>query len=62
MFDRYWNAAGGDAPRPWESDPDAWRRRASDDSRLAEPWPQLEAGPVYWMWLSLFEEERGIVG
>lgn len=48
-------------PQPWERDPDGWRNGTSK-GRCAEPWPQLSAGPAYWMWLERFEQEHGIRG
>lgn len=51
-----------DETRPWEADADAWRGGTDAAGRHAEPWPQLAAGPAYWMWLALFEEEHGIDG
>ena len=48
----------GNAPQPWTTDPDAWRGTAA--APPGRPWPQLDAGPLYWMWLELLERERGI--
>ena len=48
----------GDEPQPWTSDPDAWR--GTSDARPSGSWPQLDAGPQYWMWLAMLERERGI--
>lgn len=47
----------GDEPQPWTTDPDAWRGPAS--APASRPWPQLDASPLYWMWLELLERERG---
>ena len=48
----------GDEQHPWATDPDAWRGPAATPA--SRPWPQLDAGPLYWMWLALLERERGI--
>ncbi len=47
---------------PWASDPDAWRGEQQNAPLpfRSEPWPQLDAGPLYWMWCELLERERGI--
>jgi hypothetical protein len=47
---------------PWSTDADAWRGQANQDvpkTPSERHWPQLLAGPLYWMWLELFERERG---
>ena len=59
-------------PEPWATDPEAWRGAPAPDAYDAHDaptlhavlgachWPQLDAAPLYWMWLARFEEERGI--
>ena len=50
---------------PWAQDPDAWRA-AGDGACVDNPpassggWPQLDAAPVYWMWLERLEQDRGL--
>jgi hypothetical protein len=48
---------------PWAADPDAWRSAAppSDPDAVTSPtaWPQLDAAPLYWMWLERLEQQRG---
>ena len=49
---------------PWAADPDAWRRAphppSTGSSAAGHAWPQLQAGPLYWMWLERLEiEGRG---
>jgi hypothetical protein len=46
----------GDEPQPWSTDPDAWRDAGA--ARRSGSWPQLAAGPQYWMWLEMLERER----
>jgi hypothetical protein len=51
---------GGEEPRqPWMADPDAWRGTAPASTPHGG-WPQLAAGPAYWMWLEMLERERGL--
>ena len=46
-----------DGSMPWTGDPDAWRGAAE---ATGGSWPQLAAGPQYWMWLEVLERERGV--
>ena len=58
---------GASPPDPWTSDPDHWRGDAAHEAPRtptlhallgATSWPQLDAAPLYWMWLARFEEEH----
>jgi hypothetical protein len=59
--------AGAPPPDPWASDPDDWNGGPAHDA-LGTPtlhallgattWPQLDAAPLYWMWLARFEREH----
>lgn len=57
------------AEAPWTADPDAWQAETPATVPTAPPsspfaplgggcWPQLDAGPLYWMWLERLEEEQ----
>lgn len=53
------------SPEPWAGDSDAWRgepphgaTRLSEAAGHRGAWPQLDAAPLYWMWLSHLEQER----
>ena len=49
---------------PWAQDPDAWRATpcGAPEAGSCPPtgaWPQLDASPVYWMWLERLERDGG---
>ena len=51
------------SPEPWAEDADAWRSTpcAAPPARQcpsAGAWPQLDASPVYWMWLERLEQDE----
>jgi hypothetical protein len=58
-----WPPPEHDPPsEPWAADPDAWRFAASPAPALdasVPTWPQLDAAPLYWMWLERLEQQRG---
>jgi hypothetical protein len=68
----FWPAQDdADSPgeEPWAQDADAWRTPAAKEPGEPPPsvprtrketrsWPQLNASPLYWMWLQRLERER----